>query len=350
MARNENSGLSVTKNCVLAVSLDMKKKTERIIIGELEDVRRHIRGFPHRELYYLSDNRDLGQLLMDYKPIADVAADIRAALIDSVGKKKSPRFGWAVDTLAEHYNSNNPIYQFTALLMWQEYHRAKRDKKAAESLFDTFYDITLALRFNDTLALRFNVLDSVKDWQVHSRSNPLRFSDYDFRKFPVTIYFSDDKDTSEYALTDRSPLAICFYYLKRVYDSGRYIQTCPICERPFIAKTAGMRTLCSDACRRVQGRENKRRHDERAKGVSYERASKTAYMYWYNKMVKLRGMGLPEQKMDKAERMFKEYTDEAARWKKAVAKKKSDVAEFEAWLLSQRDVIDELMNETNRKS
>jgi hypothetical protein len=107
-----------------------------------------------------------------------------------------------------------------------------------------------------------------------------------------------------------------------------------------------MRTLCSDACRRVQGRENKRRHDERAKGVSHKRAAKTAYMYWYNKMVKLRGMGLPREKMDEAEGLFKSYMDEAARRKKAVAKKDVNAAEFEAWLLSQRDVVDDFMKGT----
>jgi hypothetical protein len=338
MAKNEDSGLPVTKDCVLAVSLDMKKKTERIIIGESDEVRRHINGFPHVELYY-SDSRDIGRLLMDYAPIA--VADIRVALMDSVGKHKSPRFGWAVEMLAGYYHSDNPVHQFTALLMWQEYHRAKHDRKAAESLFGTFDDITLALRFN--------VLNSVKGWQIHSRSNPLKFSDYDFRKFPVTLYFADDKDTSEYALADRSLLAVCFYYLKRVYESGRYIQTCPICGRAFVAKTVGMRTLCSDACRRIQGRENKRRHDERAKGVSHERAAKTAYMYWYNKMVKLRRMNLPEREIGEAEQLFKSYMDEAARRKKAVAKKEAAAAEFETWLLSQRDVIDGLMDRAAKR-
>ncbi|MDR1272588.1 MAG: hypothetical protein LBK04_06360 [Clostridiales Family XIII bacterium] len=110
-----------------------------------------------------------------------------------------------------------------------------------------------------------------------------------------------------------------------------------------------MRTLCSDACRRVQGRENKRRHDERAKDVSYERTSKTAYMYWYTKMVKLRGMGLPKREMERAERLFKKYSDEARERKKAVAHRKADADEFESWLLSQRDIIDELMDEMTEK-
>jgi hypothetical protein len=221
--------------------------------------------------------------------------------------------------------------------MWQEYNKALHDRKAAENLYDRFDDITLALRFH--------MVDNVKEWQECDRKSPLQFLDTDYRKFPVELHFASDKNASEYAVTNISPLAIAVYYLKRIYESGRYIQTCPICGRAFVAKTAGMATLCSDACRRVQGRESKRRFDERAKNFPYERASKNAYMYWYNKMAKLRKMGLPENEMDKAERLFKTYTDEAARRKKDVAKKKADVARFETWLLEQRDVVDGFMDE-----
>jgi hypothetical protein len=234
MAKNNDSGIPMAQNCVIAVSLDMKKKTEKTIIGELDDVRRCINGFPHGELYY-SSGRDLGQLVMDFEPIAGELADIRAALMDSVGGQESLYFAAAADALLSLCRSDNPVHRFTALLMWQEYHRAKHDEKAAENLFDTFDDITFALRFN--------MIDYVTEWQGYDRSNPLWFSDFDFRKFPVTLYFADDRQTSEYGLTDKSLLALSFYYLKRVYGSGRYIQTCPICGRAFVAKTAGKRTL-----------------------------------------------------------------------------------------------------------
>jgi hypothetical protein len=72
-------------------------------------------------------------------------------------------------------------------------------------------------------------------------------------------------------------------------------------------------------------------------------------MYWYTKMVKLRGMGLPKREMERAERLFKKYSDEARERKKAVAHRKADADEFESWLLSQRDIIDELMDEMTEK-
>jgi hypothetical protein len=105
-----------------------------------------------------------------------------------------------------------------------------------------------------------------------------------------------------------------------------------------------MMTLCSADCRRVQIRENKRRFDKRAKGISHEKAVKNEYMYWYNRMCRLRGMGLPENDMSKAERLFYEYKEEASRRKKAVIAKKADSAKYESWLLAQRDVIDGFMD------
>jgi hypothetical protein len=273
---------------------------------------------------------------MDYTPSAIGIADIRAVLVDNTSKRKSPYFKRAVESLKEYYHSDNPIHIFIALRIWQEYNRALSDRNAAANLLDTIDGITLALRFN--------IVDHVKSWQDMDRHYPLRFLDTDFRKFPVELYFGSDKDAHEYAVTDMSPLAIAVYYLKRVYDSGRYIQTCPICGRAFVAKTAGMTTLCSADCRRVQIRENKRRFDERAKGISYEKAVKNEYIYWYNRMCRLRGMELPEKDMRKAERLFDEYKEEAARRKKEVIAKKASAAEFESWLLAQRDVIDGFMD------
>ncbi|MDR2156227.1 MAG: hypothetical protein LBO81_00390 [Clostridiales Family XIII bacterium] len=297
---------------------------------------RFINGFDHDCLF--SARRDIGSLIMDYAPVP--IADIRAALVDSTGRHRSPYFGQAAESLLQLYSSGNPIRMFTALRIWQEYSRAPNDKDAAANLYDAIDDITLALRFN--------MVDHVKSWQETDRRRPLRFLDTDFRKFPVALFFDSDRDAHEYAVTDVSPLAIAVYYLKRVYDSGRYIQACPICGRSFVAKTAGMTTLCSADCRRVQIRENKRRFDERAKGISYERASKNEYMYWYNRMCKLREMEPSEKEMKKAERLFDKYKDEASRRKKEVMAKKIAAADYESWLLAQRNVIDGFMDRLGR--
>jgi hypothetical protein len=95
------------------------------------------------------------------------------------------------------YASDNLVYRFTALLMWQEYCRARHDKVADRALLNTLEDITFALRVN--------MLDRVKRWQGYDRSNPLSYADSDFRKDAVTLFYAPD--ASEYMMTDRSPPA-----------------------------------------------------------------------------------------------------------------------------------------------
>ena len=66
-------------------------------------------------------------------------------------------------------------------------------------------------------------------------------------------------------------------------------------------------------------------------------------MYWYNKVTKCRKMDLPEKNMEKLEAAFQSFSEESAKRKKEVAKDKAGASEYESWLLTQRNVIDDLM-------
>ena len=326
--------IPITENCCFAISLDISKKTETIMIGEFNVLMQRLDAFKGSTLLY-EKTRDIGMLVMDFVPIAENLADIRAALLDSTGKNKTSFFLSQIKALEEFYLSNNPIHRFTAILLWQEYNRTLNNKNAAESLLDILEDITLALRFN--------LIDFVKNRQTLNKNNPLEYLDSDFRKSPILLYFSNERKTTEYAMVDRNLLPLAAYYLKHIYDSGRYIQTCPICGKSFVAKTVGMTTLCSEECRRIQGKENKRRFDERTREVSYERAYKNTYMYWYNKVKKCQGMDLPKEKIAKIESAFSSFSKESASRKKQIGRGGANAAEYESWLLTQRNVIDDLL-------
>jgi len=330
-----DTGIPITENCAFAVLLDMNKKTEKILIGELIDIKKRLDGFSDVKLLY-ENTRDIGRLIMDFTPIAEDLSNIRVALLDSASGRKPPHFNREIDHLNRLYGSDNPIHRFTALLMWQEYQRYYlNEKKDSGALFDVFDDITLALRFN--------LIDNVKSWQEQNRKNPLAYLDSDFRKYPVSVYYGSDKNASEYAVSGRSLLPIAVYYLKHVYSSGRYIQTCPICGSSFVAKTIGMTTLCSDKCRRIQGKENKRQFDERARELPHERAYKNTYMYWYNKVKKCQRMDLPKDKLSGVETAFHSFSQESAKRKKAIGRDKEAASKYESWLLTQRDAIDGLL-------
>ena len=79
------------------------------------------------------------------------------------------------------------------------------------------------------------------------------------------------------------------------------------------------------------------------KQTSYETAYKTNYMYWYNRMAKLRKSAPGTDRLADAEGAFNTFCNEAVKRKKVVASGEADDHEFETWMLMQRDVIDALM-------
>jgi endogenous inhibitor of DNA gyrase (YacG/DUF329 family) len=335
MAKSKESAIPITENSVFAVHVDTEKKKETILIGEMADVKKYMDDGEDSALLF-SSGRDLGLLLQDFIPVAGDMADIRAALMDSTGRKPSALFPSAVHRLTDMYQSENPVYRFTALLMWQECHHARKNRIAAETLFDTFDDISLSLRYY--------VIDDVLQRQEANRKNPLAYLDMEFHKYPVLLYYDKSNQAREYGCSNISLLPLVSYYLKRIYEAEKYIQVCPLCGKAFIAKTAGMTTFCSAECKRESLRLNKRRFDEKAKSISYERASKNTYMYWYNKITKLRKENLPKKKTEEAELLFSAYCEEAAKRKKSVITGGADATGFEAWLLMQRNVIDEFID------
>ena len=87
----------------------------------------------------------------------------------------------------------------------------------------------------------------------------------------------------------------------------------------------------------------RRRFDERAREIPYERAYKNTYMYWYNKVKKCRDLDLPPYKMDKIETAFTTFSKESVKRKKAIGRDRDRASKYETWLLVQRDAIDDLL-------
>ena len=79
------------------------------------------------------------------------------------------------------------------------------------------------------------------------------------------------------------------------------------------------------------------------KGDAAESNYRAAYMYWYNRMKKLRrNPNVDAGRMAELETAFKAFRDEATERKKDVQRKKADVGAFMAWLDEQRGRFDEL--------
>lgn len=334
MAKPAGNELPNTENIVLSVKLDIKNKEETIMIGEFESVKQYLNRGTYSDLIYFK-KRDIGLLLQDFVLISNELADIKVILLDSTRRKKSDKFQWAKDRLKDYIYSENPIYAFTALKLWQEYRKSLTEKTLSENLLNVFDDITFPLRFN--------MLEEIKRRQEINKDNPIEYLDYDFRKYSVEIYYDFSDKTREYAITDTSTAALLTYYLKNIYNNNRYIQVCPLCDNAFIAKTMGMKTFCSEKCKRESIRLNKKRFDDRAKGLTFERAHKNGYMYWYNKIAKLRKSDIPKAELSKIEKTFQEFCDESNERKQLVKRGKKNASDYENWLIDKRKDIDMIM-------
>ena len=191
----------------------------------------------------------------------------------------------------------------------------------------------------------FHLQNDILEWQEAEPQNPMGFLSNDYFLHPASVLYSKGKTLTEYMAADLSLLPLVVYYLRTVYNQKNYIQTCKRCGKLFRANTANIPTFCSDECKKEQNRENKRRFDEKAKDTPFETAYKTNYMYWYNRMKKLRKTAAGTERLSEAETAFDVFCKEAVKKKKAVANGKADERGFESWMLQQRDMIDRLIEQ-----
>jgi len=332
ITHNSKCEIPITKNVVFAIRLDTESENEHIIIGELPEVMRYLRYGDGQIL--MQAKRPFGSFILDCsQPIANDLADVRAILSSSVGKKKSPFFDRSVDILSSLWQSDNLVYRFVAVRVWQEYHRACGDKD-----IDIYGNIEAII-----LPLMFHLENDILEWQEYEPQNPMGFLSNDYFFHPASVLYAKGKVLTEYMAADISLLPLVVYYLKSVYIMKTYLQKCKRCGKLFRANTANIPTFCGDECKKEQNRENKRRFDEKAKETPYEAAYKTNYMYWYNRMAKLRKSASGTDRLIDAEGAFNTFCNEAVKRKKAVANGEADDREFETWMLMQRDVIDALL-------
>jgi len=329
---NNKSEIPITYNVVFDMRLDTDTEQEHIIIGELPEVLRYLRGGDGKII--MQSKRPFGSFIVECsQPIANDLADVRAILSSSTGKKKSPYFEKSREILNSLWQSDNLVYRYVAVRIWQEYNKACGMKD---------YDLYSAIE-TISLPLMFHLQNDILEWQEAEPQNPMGFLSNDYFFHPASVLYAKGGTLTEYMAADLSLLPLVVYYLKTVYNQKTYIQTCKRCGKLFRANTANIPTFCSEECKKEQNRDNKRRFDEKAKDTPFETAYKTNYMYWYNRMKKLRKTAAGTERLAETEKAFDIFCKEAIKQKKAVANGKADERGFESWMLQQRDIIDRLM-------
>ncbi len=159
---NIDSAIPITSNVVFALRLDVQKDIEHIIIGELPEVQRYMRSMSTNVL--IDRKRPFGSFILDCSnPIANELADVRAILSDSMGKRKSPMLNRARGILDSLWQSDNLVYKYVAVRIWQEYNKACAVKS---------YDLYGAIEAI-SLPLMFSLKDDIREWQENEPQNPL---------------------------------------------------------------------------------------------------------------------------------------------------------------------------------
>lgn len=365
--------LPLMKNCVLAVQINQNESnneyeigTEKIIIGELENVRNHLLG-KSGDKSLIIRKRPIGSLIIDcFELLPDVAEEVKARATEYIYPSTSYRDYLPPDpsTIKKSYELKNSIenlllgmfnskkenvfIKFYVLRMWQEINNEYEleyqkliNEPATMLKNNEIHKNAVSVLSNSVYTIDFPFRKSIGDYIIEAQkecpSNPLSCINEVFYKFNRTMI--DLKD-SEYVIAEETILPVIRYYLEKLYSKHRYFQVCKVCGKIFLAKTANIPTLCSVECKREQNKLNKRKFDKNKKNLLYEKSYSNAYMIWYNSYKKLRDLpNIEPQKLRTFNEAFIEFRIQANAKKQEVKDGVMSESEFNGWLANQTDIV-----------
>ena len=323
---------------VLALTLNRKRMTERIIIGKAEEVRRVLNG-GDGDIFY-DEVCPIGSLLLNFE--GDKNGDWNRngiVLRESYSKifpRESARWEMAKPVsafLTEKYKSGEPSAMFAAIRTWEDYLNCFNMNHGADLLIDRL----------GMLYKPFRIYENYKPWQrevTKILSDVIRDGESQ-----VELWYPVAKRPFETVVAFSSFMPILFYYLHKIDEWRLVFQQCKVCDNYFVARSRHYE-LCSDECRKKKSAEAKREFDERAKGDRLEQLDEAAYYYWYNRLRKLRkGKAADSEKAAAFKAEFDIFRKEAVKRKAAVKRGEMRLNEFADWLIGQQDKADGLMDE-----
>lgn len=320
---------------VFALTLNRKKMTERIVIGEMSETRRQLEDGTGNILY--DQTRPLGKFLIDFETDTERKWNRNAmTLRESYGKviRQAERWKMAApvsDFLRGKYESGEPSALFAAVKTWDEY----------LNCFNLNHGADLLISCLSTLYRPFFLYGDNRPW--HEEATSALSKVLRDEEAAVELWYPALKRSFECVVASASFLPLIAYYLHKIEDWGFVFQRCKVCGNDFLARSRHYE-LCSDECRKVQAAEAKREFDERAKGDRLEQLDEAAYYYWYNRLRKLkRGKTADTEKAAVIGAAFKAFRKEAVRRKGMVKRAEIPITEFSAWLIEQQNEVDRLL-------
>jgi hypothetical protein len=321
---------------VFALTLDRKKMTERIIVGETNETRRRLEGGKGDVCF--DQTRPLGKLLIGFERDAQRKWNANAMILrGSYGKAfllDTERWKMAApvsDFLKSKYENGEPSALFAAVRTWEE----------DLNCFHLNHGADLLVQRLSTLYRPFILYGGYRPWQDEAAavlSKVLRDEES-----AVELWYPVVKRPLECVVASSSLLPVIAYYLHKAGEWKSVFQECKVCGNEFLTKSRHYE-LCSDACRKKQAAEAKRQFDERAKKDRLEQLHESAYYYWYNRLRKLKRAGAADtEKAAAVNEAFQAFRKEAVRRKGMVKRGELALADFASWLVGQQNEVDRLM-------
>ncbi len=176
------------------------------------------------------------------------------------------------------------------------------------------------------------------------RDKPVILVWNDRRDGKLEVWYPQEQTPFECAVVKESLRPTLIYYRQRILDAGLLMRRCSQCGRIFFGPDARS-ILCSDRCRKASRKAAKRQFDGRTKGKDYEQAYDREYMFWYNRITKLKKAGAPPEQIGRAQAAIKEFRKEALIRKQQVKEKKLSASQFISWMIGQEAVIEGICEE-----
>lgn len=320
---------------------------ERIIAEETRQVFASLNGNRNAELLY-DVTRPLGTFLIDFEN--DMQGDWNKFGIMPlynalhVNRWKQPEMEQqAGDFLREKYATLDPVRQYAAVRVWNEYLKTReyRERDAASEQFvNRMGGLTAAFQ-----SPVFQNRDQVLFDEDTGRARHFELSADFFKQVPMEDarielwYPGRENPQTECAAVYDSFYPMIAYYANRLADWGLKFCKCKVCGKIFLAESLRYE-LCSGKCRKAQALQNKREFDARARENNYDLLYKNECQSWRNKIKRAERMeGFPADKLLKMQEAFETFKKVALQKKKTVREHKMPPQEFMDWLYQQSSVI-----------
>jgi len=332
---------------VFLLTVNKKKMTERVIIGESGEVR--LRLDKNIGDVFYDETRPIGTLLFNFESNPERDWNINVMQIYEKGfkirlsAKSIPKtIKPCVDFLRQKYNNGEPSAMFAAIRIWENYFRCYNLNHGA----DIFKDKSAML------CKPFRVLSEYKPWEleaVNALQTALHAEESQVELwYPVSKRPLAEATPCECVVGYSSFLPIIFYYLNKIKEWGLVFQECKSCNNYFLAKSKHFE-ICGDECRKAQAVEARRQFDERNKDEKVELIYENHYQYWYNRLRRLKKSNAVESDVTAFTNIFNDFRKSAVKRKNDVKSGKLKLSAFTSWLAEQQNIVDSVVKRGGEK-